>query len=172
MTPEKTWLFDDAIAQRVADQGVFVTATLQVGADPVIAAEQHQAAGTATAEELALLDAAPQARDNRIANIRYLHELGVPIVAGSDAGWRYTGFDDFYEELVYLQQCGLSGLQAIQAATGLAARACRIDGTVGTLSEGKVADLLAVGGDPANDASALKDPALVVQSGRIVVDRR
>jgi imidazolonepropionase-like amidohydrolase len=172
MAPDKSWMFDDQLAQRVAQRAVFVTATLQVGADPVQAAEEHEAQGIATREEQILLESAPQARANRTENIRRLHELGVPVVAGSDAGWRHTGFDDFYEELIYLQDAGLTPLEAIHSATGLAAKACRIDATVGTIAGGKVADLIAVAGDPASDLRALKDPALVIQAGRVVVDRR
>ena len=79
-----------------------------------------------------------------VANIRFLHELGVPIVAGNDAGWRFTGFDDFHEELLYLTQAGLTPLEAIHAATGRAAAACQLGGVTGTLAEGCAADLLAV----------------------------
>jgi imidazolonepropionase-like amidohydrolase len=101
-----------------------------------------------------------------------LHELGVPIVAGNDAGWRVTGFDDFYEELQYLARAGMTPLEAIHAATGRAAEACQLGGVVGTVAVGCVADLVAVDGDPLCDLGVLKDPALVLQHGRIVVDRR
>ena len=96
----------------------------------------------------------------------------MPIVAGSDAGWRYTGFDDFHEELIYLAQAGLSPLEAIHAATGRAAEACRLAGAVGTVAPGCVADLIAVAGDPLADLAALKTPAVVVQGGALRVDRR
>jgi imidazolonepropionase-like amidohydrolase len=96
----------------------------------------------------------------------------VPIVAGNDAGWRVTGFDDFYKELQYLAEAGLTPLEAIHAATGRAAAACQRAHTIGTVAEGRIADLVAVRGDPVSDLGALKDPALVVQHGNIVVDRR
>lgn len=101
-----------------------------------------------------------------------LQELGVSLVAGSDTGWRFTGFDDFYEELVYLAQAGLPPLEAIHAATGRAAEACQLAGVMGTIPPGCTADLIAVGGDPVSHLVALKEPALVVQSGTVVVDRR
>jgi imidazolonepropionase-like amidohydrolase len=110
--------------------------------------------------------------ETHVATIGYLHELGVPIVAGSDAGWRDTGFDDFFEELQYLARAGLSPLEAIHAATGRAAEACQLDGVIGTLTEGRVADLVAVAGDPLDDLSNLRNPIIVLQSGSIVVDRR
>lgn len=171
MAPDTSIQYDNSIGQRVADSGVYVTATLQVGADlPEEMLERHRM-GTASHEEMEAITRSQKNTAANIATIAHLHELGTPIVAGNDAGWRYTGFDDFYMELHYLTQAGLSPLEAIHSATGLAAQACQLEGVVGTVAEGCVADLVAVVGDPLNDLSALSDPALVFQSGEIVVDR-
>ena len=128
--------------------------------------------GEASAEEAGYIGEVAQTIDAHLTTIGYLHEIGVPIVAGSDAGWRDTGFDDFYEELQYLARAGLSPLEAIHAATGRAAEACQLAGVIGTLAEGCVADMVAVTDDPLDDLSNLKNPVIVLQSGRIVVDRR
>ena len=172
MAPDTTWQFDEQLARRLATAGVYVTATLQVMIDSMAAMRARHARGIATAQESRIVETEPHRNDATIANIRLLHELGVPIVAGSDAGWRYTGFDDFHEELIYLAQAGLSPLEAIHAATGRAAEACRLAGTVGTVAPGCVADLTAVAGDPLADLAALKTPAVVVQGGALLVDRR
>jgi imidazolonepropionase-like amidohydrolase len=66
----------------------------------------------------------------------------------------------------------MTPLEAIHAATGRAAEACQLASSIGTVAEGRVADLIAVGGDPVSDLGALKDPTLVLQNGNIVVDRR
>lgn len=147
MAPDTTQVYDEQLAQRIAAAGIAVTPTLQV-----------MAAGR-------------MAADN-ITNARHLHEAGVALVAGNDAGWLRTGFGDFYEELKLLVQAGLTPLEAIYAATGGAAKACQLTGIVGTLATGCAADLLAVRGDPLADLDVLASPALVVQAGRIVVDRR
>ncbi len=94
------------------------------------------------------------------------------LVAGNDAGWRHTGFDDFYQELEYLAEAGMTPIEAIHAATGRAAEACRIDNSVGTVELGKVADLLVIDGDPSTDLSTLSQPAMIMQSGRVILDRR
>lgn len=172
MAPDTSIHYDEALGQRVARSGVYITATLQVGADlPADMLERHRL-GTASPEELQAITRAETHTAANIATMSHLHELGAPIVAGNDAGWRHTGFDDFYMELHYLTQAGLSPLEAIHAATGRAAKACQLDGVVGTIAEGCVADLIAVAGDPLSDLSALADPALVLQSGNVVVDRR
>ena len=172
MAPDTTWQYDEHIAQRVAASGVYVTGTLQVGLDSMTAMQERYAQGIATPEEVRIVTLTPHRNENGLANMRYLHDLGVPIVAGNDAGWRYTGFGDFYKELQLLARAGMTPLEAIHAATGRAAKACQLDGIVGTIAPGCAADLLVVQGDPATDLSALKVPAMVLQSGRTVVDRR
>lgn len=172
MAPDRSWSWDENLAQQVVDKGIYVTPTLQVGADRLNFLEERQRSGEASPADLREYEAAKSNRGNSLANARNLHELGAKLVAGSDAGWRHTGFDDFYEELVYLVEAGLTPVESIHAATGRAAEACQIDQTVGTLAPGKAADLLAVSGDVASDISLLGQPAMVIQAGRTVVDRR
>jgi len=147
MAPDTAQQYDERIAHRVADAGVYVTPTLQV-----------MAAG--------------RMAEGNLANVRHLHKLGVPIVAGNDAGWARTGFGDFYREIELLGQARLTPLEAIHAATGRAAEACQLAGIIGTIAAGCAADLLAVHGDPLSDLSVLAAPALVIQRGDVVVDRR
>ena len=147
MAPDTTQHYDEQLAQRVASQGVYVTPTLQVMRKGRMG-------------------------EGNISVIRNLHELGVPLVAGNDAGWLSTGFGDFYRELQCLEECGLTPLEAIHAATGRAADACQLRGVVGTVAPGCIADLLVVKGDPTSDLGVLADPLMVLQAGRVIVDRR
>ncbi len=71
-----------------------------------------------------------------------------------------------------MADAGMTPLEAIHAATGRAAEACRIGSTVGTVDLGKVADLLAIDGDPSTDLETLSGPAMVIQAGQVIVDRR
>ncbi|HEY7032310.1 MAG TPA: amidohydrolase family protein [Thermomicrobiales bacterium] len=172
MSPDTTIRYDAAIGGRLAEAGVYLSATIQTLADLPAGAQDRCDRGEASAEEAQLVARTRQLTTDQLAVIGALHELGVPIVAGNDAGWRVTGFDDFYEELQYLARAGMTPLEAIHAATGRAAEACQLGGVVGTVAVGCVADLVAVDGDPLCDLGVLKDPALVLQHGRIVVDRR
>ncbi len=172
MAPDTNWRFDESIARRVVELGVYVTPTLQVMLDRLDALEAQSDSDTLTPAEELMLAAAQISRSNNIENIRRLREMGVKLVAGNDAGWRSTGFDDFYQELEYLAEAGMTPVEAIHAATGLAAEACRIDQSVGTVETGKVADLLVIDGDPSNDLDTLRRPAMIMQSGRVILDRR
>ncbi len=172
MAPDTTWQYDEALAQRIADAGVIVCPTLQTGADSMKMMRERVAAGIATPDEAHIIAVTPNRTEDNLSNSRFLHELGIPLIAGSDAGWRYTGFDDFWEELALLARAGLTPLEAIHAATGLAATACQLDGVVGTLVEGCAADLIAVAHSPLDDLAHLARPAVVLHDGAITADRR
>jgi imidazolonepropionase-like amidohydrolase len=103
-------------------------------------------------------------------SLRRARAAGVPIAAGGDIGNRFPHGANA-RELQYLCDAGLSPLEAIQAATGTAARALRREATLGSLAPGKAADLVVVDGDPLADIRLLQDPArirMVVQGGRLV----
>jgi imidazolonepropionase-like amidohydrolase len=89
---------------------------------------------------------------------------GVAIAMGADAPPQGANA----QELVRLADAGLTGIEALTAATGISARACRVDGLVGTVEPGKKADLIVVDGDPVSDLAILSDPQcmwLVLQDG-------
>jgi imidazolonepropionase-like amidohydrolase len=109
--------------------------------------------------------------DRQQANFRHALERGVRIVMGTDS------FNGMYPpaELAYLSEFGMGPFRAIQAATCDAARLLGLTDLIGTLEPGKQADLIAVSGDPLTEPELWRDPArvvIVVQGGRIVVDRR
>ena len=106
-------------------------------------------------------------------SVRRAHRAGIPIAAGGDLGNRFPHGTNA-RELDYLVRAGLSPLEAIQAATGNAARALKRDKLVGALETGRLADLLIVDGDPLADIRILQDArqlALVLKEGRPVAGR-
>ena len=109
--------------------------------------------------------------DHQQTNFRHAVERGVRVVMGTDS------FNGMYPpaELAYMSEFGLGPFRAIQAATCDAARLLGLAELIGTLEPGKQADFIAVSGDPLAEPELWRDPArvvLVVQGGRIVVDRR
>ena len=66
---------------------------------------------------------------------------------------------------------GLSPLQAIKAATSLAAELLGVDDHTGRIAAGFDADLLVVEQNPMENIGALHDPLIIVNNGKIVLNR-
>lgn len=95
------------------------------------------------------------------------HAAGVRLAMGYDSAPLHRGTD----ELVRLVEAGLPCPDAVVAATAGGAFALGILGQVGTVEPGKLADLVAVEGDPLADPRVLCDPArirLVVRLGSVI----
>jgi len=83
--------------------------------------------------------------------------LGVKMAMGSDAAHRFHHAPDGVLELEYYQELGWPALEVITAATKTAAEAINCGERVGTLTPGKIADILVVDGPVAEDVSVLRD---------------
>jgi imidazolonepropionase-like amidohydrolase len=99
--------------------------------------------------------------------IRRYVQAGGLIRAGSDPNNGLPGLG-VHQEMVMFVEAGLTPMQAIQAATINVATAFRKDKDFGTVEPGKVADLIAVDGDPLKDIWATQNVKLVVLGGKIV----
>jgi imidazolonepropionase-like amidohydrolase len=91
--------------------------------------------------------------------LRRLHAAGVPLLCGTESGFSLTPLGDWhYRELeVFVRDLGFTPLQAIRAATCDAARALRMEGQVGSVVAGQLADLIVIDGDPSVDVTVLGD---------------
>ena len=71
-------------------------------------------------------------------------------------------------EISAMQQAGMTPMQILVAATRNAAEFCRLDGVLGTIEVGQLADLLVVEGNPLHDLQALENVRIVIHGGTIV----
>jgi imidazolonepropionase-like amidohydrolase len=90
------------------------------------------------------------------------------MAAGTDIFYGLGRFDSLPEELDYMAACGMKPADALVAGTRNGARALGMEDQLGTVERGKIADLLAVEGDPVADLKALRKVALVVQNGSMI----
>jgi imidazolonepropionase-like amidohydrolase len=109
--------------------------------------------------------------DATIDSVKRLREIGVPILIGGDYGLDIAPHGTNAQDLVtFVELFGMSPVEALRCATAHGGRAAFPDGSVGTLEEGTVADLLVVDGDPSVDVAVLLDAAridAVIQGGTI-----
>ncbi len=84
------------------------------------------------------------------------------LVAGTDAGAPLNLHSPLTKEIRHLHEAGLTPMEAIQAATLRAAQMQGVEEQLGTVSEGKLADLIIVDGDPLQDLSLLVHSIVVV----------
>lgn len=90
-----------------------------------------------------------------IDSVRLAHQMGVPIAAGGDVGNRFRQGDNA-KEIAFLRDAGLSEMDALRAATSVAAQALGLGGITGTLAPGYQADLVLVHGNPLEDLASLQ----------------
>ena len=100
-----------------------------------------------------------------------LHEAGVPFGAGTDTpiGYAVPGYS-LHSELEMLVRAGLDPVEALRAATVTPAEFFGLEGEMGTVEAGRVADLVLLGGNPLEDISNTRSVEAVVLEG-VLLDR-
>jgi len=91
------------------------------------------------------------------------HEAGVNIAFGTDVGVGDHGTNAL--EFVYMHEAGMSPSDCLVSATINAAELCGLSEELGRIEEGKLADLIAVEGNPLEDVSVLQDVRFVMKEG-------
>ena len=105
-----------------------------------------------------------------LASVALAHSMGVPIAAGGDIGNRYRHGENA-KEIAYLAAAGLSPMEALQAATSVAAAVVGMEERLGRVKPGFLADLVLFEGEPLGDLTAMEDATrfkAVMREGRWV----
>jgi imidazolonepropionase-like amidohydrolase len=91
------------------------------------------------------------------------YRAGVKIMFGTDTGVSAHG--DNAREFVLMVEAGMPAMEAIQSATIVPARFLDIADKLGSIESGKLADLVAVPGDPLTDISVMRQVNFVMKDG-------
>ncbi|MYA38950.1 MAG: amidohydrolase family protein [Acidimicrobiia bacterium] len=165
--PDGSYRFNPHIAERIADQGVRVSPTVQTGyrrREKLLAMREEGHA--LTPEDKSRLEDLQIKCERQVEFLgRLWSGWGITIVAGTDA---ISSFGDYCLGLELQVEAGMSTAEVIRSATGVAAQAVGLDHLVGTLEPGKEADLIVVDQDPLADIRALRSMRMVMQRGGIV----
>ena len=97
---------------------------------------------------------------------RKAYRAGVKIAFGTDTGVSAHG--DNAQEFSLMVAAGVPPLEAIRSATLYGARLLGVEDELGSLAPGKLADIVAVPGDPESDITTLERVDLVIKGGDLV----
>lgn len=99
-------------------------------------------------------------------NLKKLADAGVTIATGTDAGnigTQHAG--SYFNELKAMQNAGLNNWQLLEASTINGAKAVGAEKTCGTISEGKIANMLLLDANPVNDIENWKKINTIILNG-------
>jgi imidazolonepropionase-like amidohydrolase len=154
-----TDLDDEAIALML-EHGTWLVPTLGVSQFIIDRIDQGAAVAPGIAEK---------ARANhalRADSFKRAVDAGVRIAMGSDAAAEMHGKN--LVELRLMAEGGLAPLRVLEAATGSAARLLGVEDRVGTIADGRQADLVVVGGDPFDFSAYPANILRVYRKGKLV----
>ena len=159
-----TFLDEEGI-RLMKEHGTFLVPTMYIGDYYV---EEHA-------------DSAAQEKHNELAkkyraaffeNVGAAIRAGVKVGVGIDLGhYRYDP-KIYVRELGTLVEAGMTPMQAIEAATRVGAEVLGWEDRLGTLEAGKLADIIAVEGNPLGDLTAMEHVRFVMLGGKIVRHER
>ena len=106
-------------------------------------------------------------------SVKKAHQAGVAIAMGTDAGTPFNYHGKNLMEIPLLVRHGLSPMEALMAATRIASRVLGMENQIGTIEQGKIADLVLVKQNPLDDIDILNESDAIVRvmkSGKFMED--
>ena len=150
---------DEEGAKMMAQRGTFLVPTLSAGESVERLVKAGQIKGLRAQKALA---AAAAMRNG----VKIAVRDGVPIALGTDAGVDPHG-KNAHEFVLMVEWGGMTPMQSIVAGTLNGAKLLGWDNRVGSLTPGKLADVVAVPGDPLRDIHAMEQVSFVMKNGYV-----
>lgn len=151
---------DEEIVAEMQKRGTVLCPTLRI--------YQTIAAGAAVGIPEYATAKAQRAVEAHRQSFEMARRAGIPIVAGTDAGSCATPHPALVAELQAMREYGMPTGEVLRAATSTAAAVLGRSDQLGTIEEGKIADLLVLDGNPLDGLETLLEPRAVVQRGKVV----
>ena len=106
---------------------------------------------------------------NVIKNIEKLKNTGAKIGIGTDSGGSLMALFGFYgDELKYMASAGISNFETLRMATYENACILNMQDRIGTIGNGKWADIIAIEGDPLVDLDSMNNVRMVMKGGAFI----
>lgn len=159
------YMTDDVIEQ-VAENGTPIVPTL---AFPANLADFGHLVGTRQKE----IDRRKLMMEKTAVVLHKAKEAGITLLSGTDSGFAVIPYGEWHAREMELMMiyAGMNSLEAIASMTSWAAPTVNLEGRVGMVADGYLADLLIVNGDPERNIRVLQDKKnidIVIKDGRVV----
>lgn len=169
LDPDNQMRFDPKLAEMMAESGIWISPTLQAWTNyPRIAAllerQTQNIITPAQEQELAGLQAHAETRLD-IMRQMLAYDLRERIVPGTDSGVGSLAFGHLDYDLQLLVRVGFTPAEALLSATRVSAQALGLEGEIGVIQPGAIADLVAFDGDPTQDIGAVSRVRAIFQGG-------
>lgn len=152
---------DEEAAEMMVERGTFLVPTLVV--DPRMF--RHMKPGEIKPNVIAK---AKRCTEVHAKNIGMAYRKGVKVAFGTDVCAPYLYHGTQAEEFVYMvNEAGMKPAHALHSATRIASELLRWDNKLGTITPGKLADIIAVPGDPLEDISVMQHVIFVMKDGKV-----
>ncbi len=159
---------DDETLGMIKKAGVWMTPTLAHRVDHAIEVRKQNGTAKFVTDKMKKLQ--PYCFDTFQKAVK----MGINIAMGTDMGLDPEMGSNATELAIYVK-LGMKPMHALQTATINAAKAIKLDKDLGTLEAGKLADIVAVDGDPIANIECLqekKNIQMVMKEGKVYADRR
>jgi imidazolonepropionase-like amidohydrolase len=150
---------DEEGAKMMAERGTYLVPTMMAGEQVEKLAKSGVLKGLRAEKALAAAAAMRHALKIAIAN-------RVPIALGTDAGVIQHG-TNAHEFTLMVEWGGMRPMDSIVTGTLGSAKLLGLDKTIGSLAIGKIADIVAVSGDPLKDIHRMESTIFVMKNGAI-----
>jgi imidazolonepropionase-like amidohydrolase len=106
------------------------------------------------------------------SNLQRFVQAGGKVALGTDYDGYVTPFDLGMPitEMKLMQEAGMTPMQILVSATRHSSYVCDLENELGTIEEGKIADIIIVDGNPLEDLEALLNIQMVFHNGVIIKD--
>ena len=152
-------LMSEATMKLMVEKGTYLVPTITAGMTAAQLADVPGYYPEVVAEKARRIGAQSQSTFGKA------YKSGVKIAFGTDAGVYPHG--DNYREFIYMTEAGMPNIEALQSATYQNAIFMGIEDKLGQVEAGKIADIVAVNGDPVSDISVMKNVVFVMKDGKV-----
>lgn len=162
---EHSTYLDADVDKLLIENGVYVVPTFLPYMNYALLGEQeHQLMDTVLAARAIV--------DEKKRRFKEAFDLGVKVAFGRDSGGFMMDQGEFVQEMLYMEDVGMTPAQIIHAATEESAKLCGVFGETGSIDEGKSADMILLSASPLEDLRAFNTALLgVYMRGRYLGKR-